>query len=296
MRKSFIDQIKNNRIKSIFLMTIFIGLLIFVSYIINLFYGSGGYGILFIGIAIAVGMSLLSYFKGDKMALAMVQAKEVKRKDNVLLHGIVEGLSLAGGIPKPEIYIIPDKGLNAFATGRNPENASIAVTQGLLETMNKRELEGVIAHELSHVRNYDMLFLTMSSILIGAITLITDIALRSLWFGGGRSRENKSPVVMIIFIVSVILAPIIAVMIQMAISRKREFMADASAVELTRYPRGLADALEKIKSHSQVQHKSKLAAIKALSPLYISSPFSGLSNLFSTHPPLEKRIRVLKNM
>jgi heat shock protein HtpX len=294
-KTTFYKEITWNRTKSIFIFAFFVCFFIFIGWLVNLYYGGTGYFFVGLAIIIAVVSSLVSYFKGDKIALKLAGARPLKHGENTQLENIVEGLSLAGGIPKPKIYIIEDDGLNAFATGRNPENASVAFTKGLLRVMDKQEIEGVVAHELSHIRNYDMLFLTLTSVLVGSILILSEIILRTFWFGGNRDK-NQNPVILVFLIISLILAPIIATLIQLAISRKREYLADASAVELTRFPPGLKRALEKIKKLNYMQDKSKLKKAKSLSPLYFSSPFKGASKFFSTHPPINERIKKLKNM
>jgi len=257
------------------------------------------YFILVIAVIIAVVQALASYYQSDKIALAISGAKEVPRKEPFLdLHRVVENLSITAGLPKPRIYVIDDSAPNAFATGRDPKHASIAVTSGLLDKLDKTELEGVIAHELSHVGNYDIRLMTIVVVLVGIIALASDFFLRYLWWGGGRSRrsEGGGQIQLILFIVGIvlaILAPIAAVLIQLSISRKREFLADASGALLTRYPEGLASALEKI---SQYQEPMK-SANRATAHLYISDPFKKkVSALFMTHPLVGERIKRLRAM
>lgn len=245
--------------------------------------------------------SFVSYFYSDKMVLATSGAKQIQKKDNPELFRIVENLSIGEGVPMPRVYIIHDISPNAFATGRDPKHASIAVTTGILKRLNKAELEGVLAHELSHVKNYDTRLLAITAVLVGFIALMSDIFMRNLlWrnIGGGNRRNQGQAIFLIIGIVFAILAPIIATLIQLAISRKREFLADASGALLTRYPEGLASALEKI---STDQHSLKTAT-SATAHLFIANPFRGksfsgwLSNAFSTHPPIQERIKILRSM
>lgn len=255
--------------------------------------------ILVIAVIIAVVQSLVSYYYSDSITLAISQAKEVPRKEPFLeLHRLVENLSITAGLPKPRIYVINDSAPNAFATGRDPKHAAIAVTTGLLDKLDKVELEGVIAHELSHDGNYDIRLMTVVVVLVGVVALLSDFFLRYLWFGGGRRDSDGGGqlrlILLIIGIAMAILAPIAATLIQLAISRKREYLADASGALLTRYPEGLASALEKI---SKDPEKLEVAN-RATAHLYIESPIKGknISALFSTHPPVEERIKRLRKM
>ena len=249
---------------------------------------------------IAIGFALISYYSGDKMVLAMTKAREVTKKDQPYLINAVEGLSIAAGIPKPKIFIIPGQQINAFATGRSPKTASVAVTEGCLQKLNRQELEGVIAHEISHIKNYDIRVMVLASVLVGIIIFLTEIMLRSFLWGGMRGNDNRQGggiqiVLIIVGVVLLILAPIIAQMIKFAISRKREYLADASGALLTRYPKGLADALRKIKS----DHDELKTASNATAHLFISSPFKKkkfLVNLFASHPDVDDRIRKLEAM
>lgn len=264
--------------------------------------------ILVIAVIIAVVQALVSYYYSDSITLAVSGAKEVPRKEPFLeLHRVVENLAITAGLPKPRIYVIQDSAPNAFATGRDPKHASIAVTSGLLEKLNKTELEGVIAHELSHVGNYDIRLMTVIVILVGVVALLSDFFLRWTWFGGGRRRSDGDGggqiqlILLIVAIAMAILAPLAATLIQLAISRKREFLADASGSLLTRYPEGLASALEKIAKDREPLE----VANKATAHLYIANPFknkeeqggkSWFSSLFDTHPPVEERIKKLRAM
>ncbi|MBI1754839.1 M48 family metallopeptidase [Candidatus Azambacteria bacterium] len=277
------------------------GFLVFVILIGFVFaQAMGDPGILYIFIAISVVMNLISYWYSDKLVLAMSRAKPVGFKDNPELYRAVENLTIAAGLPVPKIYIIDDAQPNAFATGRDPKHAVVAVTRGLLERLNNEELEGVIAHELSHIGNRDMLVSTMAVVLVGFVAYLSDFFLRSMYWGG-RSRERNNQIQAIFMIVGVVLAiaaPIVASLLRLAISRRREFLADASGALLTRYPAGLATALEKISSYPS----SMAAANHATSHLYIANPFRGknavgfFTKLFMTHPPIEERVKALRDM
>ncbi len=248
----------------------------------------------------AIPSSLIGYYAGDKIALSANRAQATTAEQAPELHRIVENLAITAGVPKPNVYIISSPALNAFATGRDPKHASIAVTTGLLQALEKSELEGVLAHELSHIKNYDIRFSTLVAIFIGIIVILSDMVTRSFIFGGSfrnrDNRENNSQAGAILAIVSVVLlliSPIIAKIIQLAISRQREYLADSSGALLTRYPEGLANALEKI------SHGSPLAtASNATAHLFIANPFKGksITNLLSTHPPIEERIKRLREM
>jgi heat shock protein HtpX len=254
-------------------------------------------GILPVAVIIALGMNLFSYWFSDKVVIAMAGAKPADGPQYEELTNVVENLAITAGLPKPKVYIINDPAPNAFATGRNKNHAAVAVTTGLLNMMNRTELEGVLAHELSHIGNRDMIVSTVAVVLVGFVTLVADFFWRSSFlFGRGRDREEKqNPIVMVIAIVLVILAPIIATLLQLAISRRREFLADASGALLTRYPEGLASALQKIGNYAAPD----APANNATAHLYISNPFgpgaakSFITRLFSTHPPIEERIKAL---
>ncbi len=280
------SQIATNKRRTVILLILFILVILFLGLIIGyvLDYGYGG---LILAIFIATGMSLFSYYSGDKVALFTAGAKgPIKKEDNSYIWNLVENLSITAGLEMPKIYIIPDPAMNAFATGRDPKHASIALTTGLIENLENEELEGVIAHELSHIKNYDIRLMMVVIICVGIITLLTDFTLRgTLWRG---NRENNNIVFFILGLASMIIAPIIAKLIQLSISRKREYLADASAVLLTRYPEGLARALEKISTNSKIKKPHQ-----STSHLYISSP---AKNLFSTHPPIQDRINKLRSI
>ncbi|MGI9080532.1 MAG: M48 family metallopeptidase [Acidimicrobiales bacterium] len=257
---------------------------------------------------VAGGSAFTSYWKSDAIALRMSRAVEADPSTYAQLHNLVEGLCLASGLPKPRIYVIDDAAPNAFATGRNPKHAAVAVTTGLLEKMNRIELEGVLAHELSHVKNYDILSSTLAVTFVGIVTLMADFALRFMWWGGPRQRDHDSEggggagvVVAVFGFALLILAPLIARVMQSAVSRRREALADFSGVQLTRYPPGLLSALEKLRDDTTVVHSGS----RATAHLWIESPLARtpdqgrlawLNRLFDTHPPLEERIQALKEL
>lgn len=293
-------QIDSNKRRTALLLGFFLVFVIAVGYALSWYFGNQF--ILVIAVVIAIVQALVSYYYSDSITLAISGAKEVPRQEPFLnLHRAVENLSITAGLPKPRIYIIDDTAPNAFATGRDPKHAVIAVTSGLLEKLNKTELEGVIAHELSHVGNYDIRLMTIVVVLVGVVALLSDFFLRLTWFGGGRRRSDSGGggILLIIAIAMAILAPLTATLIQLAISRKREFLADATGALLTRYPDGLASALEKISTDREPLE----AANKATAHLYIENPFkdneggrSWLAGLFNTHPPVEERIHRLRAM
>lgn len=292
------SQITSNKRKSFFLLVIVIA---FVLGIVGLYSYSAyqDFSLVILAAILAIPSSLIGYFTGDKIALAANRAESVSKEQAPELHRIIENLSITAGVPTPRIYIIQSPALNAFATGRDPKHASIAVTTGLIETLERTELEGVLAHELSHVRNYDIRFSMIVAIFIGFIVILSDIVTRSMFFGGSRhrsDRENNNQAGALLAVVSVVLiviSPIIAKIIQLAVSRQREYLADSSGALLTRYPEGLARALEKI-SHGQ----PLATASNATAHLFIANPFSSkkIMNLFSTHPPIEERIKRLRSL
>lgn len=259
-------------------------------------YYRDGYFIVILAIIVASVMSLVSFYAGDKVALATAGAKAITKDDNPYVWRLVENLSITAGLTMPKIYIINDEAMNAFATGRDPEHASIALTTGLIKNLTNEELEGVIAHELSHVKNYDIRLMMVVIICVGVITLLADWLMRSFIWRGRSRNENRGGggLLVVIGLVLAILSPLFAKLIQLAVSRKREFLADASGALLTRYPEGLARALEKISLQSQPLKR----ASKATAHLYIANPFTGQSfnNIFSTHPPIDKRVQALRNM
>ena len=303
------EQIAANKRKTVLLIFGAIVLLGAVGYVLGLWYGGYGSGVFGLvgAVALAVVLSLGSFFGGDRLVLASTRAREVTPQEQPRLHNIVEGLAIAAGIPKPKVYVIPEQAPNAFATGRNPEHSSVAVTEGLLSTMNRVELEGVIGHELSHVVDRDILVGTIVATLVGAVVLISEFFMRSWWWGGVRGRRggdrSGGGIEAIIFAVGLallVLAPIIGQIVRLAVSRQREFLADAQGALLTRYPPGLASALRKIGAASGIPMRS---ANNATAHLWLNQPsriqgegMGRLEKLFSTHPPIEERIRRLEEM
>lgn len=292
------NQITTNKRRSILLIAIFILIILALGYAFSKAYEAGP-GILLLAIIFSVGMTLIGYYSGDKVALWTAGATEVTKEQNPYLIRIVENLAITAGLPMPRIYVMPDQVINAFATGRDPQHASVAVTTGALEKLENEELEGVLAHELSHVGNYDVRFMTLVAVLVGIINLLAHWFIRFNFFGGRRSSSdrNSAGIFMLVGVILSILAPIAALLIQLAVSRKREFLADASGVQLTRYPEGLARALEKISAED-----GKMAtANNSTAPLYIANPFGaaqgrGFGRMFSTHPPIAERIKILRGM
>jgi heat shock protein HtpX len=266
--------------------------------------GFGWIGLVIALVAVGIG-SFVAYWKSDAVALAMSHAKPADPTTYARLHNLVEGLCIAAGLPKPRVYVVDDPAPNAFATGRNPKHAAIAVTTGLLEKMNRVELEGVLAHELSHIKNYDILVSTLAVTFVGAVALIADFTLRFMWWGGGDSDSDDGPGATVVFalvgFVLLLILPLVARLMQYAVSRRREALADFSGVQLTRYPPGLIAALEKLKDDNTVVRSSS----RATAHLWIEAPLarkpeegrlSRLNRLFDTHPPLEERIQALKEL
>lgn len=295
----------SNRRKSWFLLSGFFVLVILVGYVFGT--AMEAPGVIYGAVILSIVMSFGSYWWSDKLVLAMSDAKELKREDNKELYRLVENLCITAGLPLPRIYIINDSAPNAFATGRDPEHAVVAVTSGLLDKLERAELEGVIAHELSHIGNRDILLATLVTVLVGIIVLMADWFRRWTFWGGGRSRNSERGgqlqiIIIIVAVVLSILAPIFATLMQLALSRKREFMADADGALLTRYPEGLARALEKISADSEPLE----AANRATAHLYIASPFEGkrdergkvsfFKRAFMTHPPVAERIANLRSL
>lgn len=297
------SSISANKTKTWLIMILFVAIITTVVYV---FSQALGYGLYLVGFALIFGglTSIGSYYYSDKLVLATSGAKQIKKSDNPELFRTVENLCIGDGLPMPKIYIINDSSPNAFATGRGPKNSVICYTTGILDKLNKAELEGVTAHELSHVKNYDIRLMGIVAVLVGFIALLANLFMQQLWFGGfgGRDREdrgnNLQAVFLLIGIVLAILSPIAATLIQLAVSRKREFLADASGALLTRYPEGLASALEKISKDPVALKKAN----NATAHLFIVNPFKGkaakslFSSLFDTHPPVEERIKILREM
>jgi len=293
------NEITANKRRSIILITIFIAIVVLLGYTYDRLWGMGGYGGVVIAIILSLIMTSISYFQGDKIALWTNNAKPITKEENRYVYNLVENLCITAGLPVPKIYIIEDTAINAFATGRKPELATIALTRGAIEKLTNEELEGVIAHELSHIKNYDIRFMMLVAVLVGVIAIMSDMMWRVRFFGGRRSNKDEGggqlgAILLIIGIIFAILSPIIAELIKFAISRRREYLADASGALLTRYPDGLANALEKIAQDNQpMQH-----AAAATAHLYIANPFKsgGIKSWFSTHPPIADRIQKLRAM
>ncbi|HUR78744.1 MAG TPA: M48 family metallopeptidase [Acidimicrobiales bacterium] len=297
------DQVASNKRRSILLVAAFVLLVLLVAWAFQLLLGYGVVGLV-IALVIAGGSSLLAYWKSDAVALAMSHAKPADPVAFARLHNLVEGLCIAAGLPKPRVYVIDDVAPNAFATGRNPQHSAIAVTTGLLDKMNRVELEAVLAHELSHIKNYDILVSTLAVTMVGIVALLSDWGLRAVFWGGtrrgGRDR-NVFPIAAVIGFGLLILTPIAARLMQFAISRRREALADVSGVTLTRYPPGLISALEKLKGDETVVHSGS----RATAHLWIEAPvartndegrLAWLGRLFNTHPPLDERIEALREL
>jgi heat shock protein HtpX len=299
------EQIASNKRRTVLLV---IGALVFlglIGYVIGYLFFSGPAGLV-VALVIAGALSISSYYAGDRLVLASTRAREVTPQEQPRLHNIVEGLAIAAGVPKPRVYVVPEQAPNAFATGRNPEHSSIAVTEGLLALMNRVELEGVIGHEMSHVLDRDILLGTVVATLVGAAVLLSEFFMRSWWWGGfgGRrgNNENGGAVELIVFLFGIlllILAPLAGQIIKMAVSRNREYLADAEGAMLTRYPPGLASALKKLESAPTAMR----SANNATAHLWLNQPSrvhgertTALERLFSTHPPLEDRIKRLEEM
>ncbi|MCJ7522628.1 MAG: M48 family metalloprotease [Dehalococcoidia bacterium] len=300
------QQIRDNQIRSVILVAGMLTLLLLIGYFLGLAFLDNGVGGLVIALVVWVIMNLVAYFQGDSILLAVSKARKIERDDHPRLYNIVEEMKIASGLEKvPDIYIIDDPALNAFATGRDPKKASVAITSGLLQKLNRDELQGVIGHEIAHIKNRDVLLMTLCSVLLGTIVILAYYATYMLFFssmtGGRRSSSSGGggggqAIILLIGIVLMILAPILAQLIYFAISRKREYLADASSAQYTRYPEGLASALEKLGA-STVQLQS---ANKATAPMYITNPFRqkgrAAADLSSTHPPLSERVRILRSM
>lgn len=299
------DLIRANRRKSVLLVAAFVAVLAVVGAIVGVLVGYGLVGTL-VAVLVAGSMAFASYWKADRIALAVSRARPADPQQYQRLHNLVEGLCIASGLPKPGVYIVEDPAPNAFATGRDPKHAAVAVTTGLLEKLDRVELEGVLAHELSHIRNYDILVSTLAVTLVGSIALITDTAIRLMWWNGGRvprdgdRSDSNNPLALVGFAL-LIFAPILARLMQATISRQRETLADVSACQMTRYPPGLISALEKLRDDVTVTH----AASTATAHLWIEQPMSGVGDngrlrsihrMFDTHPPLDERIALLREL
>lgn len=305
------EQIARNKRRTVVMLAAFVVLVALVAMALGILLQGGVTIVVPVAIVIAIAMAWTSYFASDKIALAASRARPADGPEYARYHNLVEGLCIAAGLPKPRLYVVDDPAPNAFATGRNPKHAAIAVTTGLLEKMNRVELEGVLAHELSHVQNYDMLVSTVAVTAVGAVALMADLGLRFMWFGGRSGRRDNNdagPLGLILVIAAamlLVLAPFAAQLMQFAMSRRRELLADASGVHLTRYPPGLISALKKLQADQTVVHH----ATRATAQLWIESPLerdekaqggrgrsNRLNRMFDTHPPLEERIKALEAM
>lgn len=288
-------EIEKNKRKSILLIVIFIIFVLLIGFLFGEYTGNR-YGGLILAAIISLSMTLFSFFKGDSVALASSGAKQIEKSQNPYVYNMLENLCISAGMKMPKLYIIDDIAINAFATGRDPEHASIAVTNGAILKLENEELEGVLAHELSHVKNFDIRLMTIIIVLVGLISLLSHWFLRMQLFGGRDNRDSGAGVAIIIGLILSILSPLIAELIQLAVSRKREFLADATGALLTRYPEGLARALEKISA----ENKQMQSANHATAHLFISNPFRNtkgfMSNMFSTHPPVSARVKALREM
>jgi heat shock protein HtpX len=294
-RIDFRDQISRNKMKSFFLIAIIFLVFVLLGYVLSMAFNPGYFFvIMIIAIIISISYILISYYNSSKIAIISVGAKKANRNEYRDYYNLVEGLTIASGLPMPELYVMPSNQINAFASGRDPKHSVVCVTEGALKKLDRRELEGVLAHELGHVGNYDIRYMTLVAVMVGMIAIISEIFLRSLWFrGGGNSDDNKAGAIfMVIGIVLAILAPIVVSLVQLSISRKHEYSADATAVKFTRYPQGLIGALKKIKQDYSLETKEKKVS-KAIAPLFFASPFKEWS---STHPDINKRIQALERM
>ena len=299
------DLISSNKRRSVFLLLGFVVLTVAAGAAAGQVSGNPIFGTS-IAMIISAVMAFTSYWKSDAIALRVSRAKLADEQTYKRLHNLVEGLCIAGGLPKPRVYVIDDPAPNAFATGRNPKHAAIAVTSGLLEKLDRVELEGVLAHELSHIKNYDILVSTLAVTLVGTIAILTDLAIRMMWWNGGRvsrssDRQNSSNPLALVGFALLIIAPIVARIMQASVSRRRETLADVSACQITRYPPGLISALEKLQADSTVTHSASMATAH----MWIEQPLSGVNDagrlggfhkLFNTHPPLSERIALLREI
>ena len=285
------SDIAGNKRKTVFIMAVFLAFLALIIWIFDKYIG-GSTGVFYGGLIGALIYVIITYYTGAKMALAVNQAHEIQKQENPRLYRIVENLAITDGLPTPRIYIMNDPSPNAFATGRDPKHSAVCVTSGLLQIMDDQELQGVLAHEMGHVKNYDIRVAMVAFALTAVISLLADIMLRLVWFND--DRDNNNQVFLILGIVAAILAPFVALLIQMAVSRQREYLADATGALTTRYPEGLASALEKIKKTGSVARRQNTATAH----LFFVNPLKAgsLAGLFSTHPPIDDRIARLRNM
>jgi heat shock protein HtpX len=296
------EQISRNKWKSAALIVFFMAFIFLLTWFFEYVTGWGRGGLV-LAVIVSMGMALVGYYSSDKIVLAISRARPATKDEFPYLYNVVEGLAIAAGIPTPKCYVIDDTAPNAFASGRKPETAVICVTTGILEKLNRVELEGVIAHEMSHIKNYDVRLQTLVVVMAGIVALLSDWMLRTFMWGGGRRRGRSrggdgaaGGILVLVGLALAVLSPLIATIIQLAVSRKREFLADANGAMLTRYPAGLASALRKISADTEPLE----AANKATAHLYIVNPLKnikgGVNKLFSTHPPIEERIAALEKM
>lgn len=286
------SAIEKNKRNTVLIMVLFVILVGVIGLAIS-YYFAGDFSMTTIIVVMAAVYAVLQYFVANNLAVAMTGAREIKKSEYVELWRVVENISITSGMPMPKVYVIDDPSPNAFATGRNPKHAIVGVTTGLLEVMDKRELEAVMSHEMSHVQNYDIRVSMITFGLVSAIGVLADLALRMMFYGGDDRDRNSNPIVLVIGLVVIILAPIFATIIQLAISRQREYLADASGVMMTRDTEGLVSALEKLKSHGKPMKRQSTSTAN----LFLSNPLrpSFFSRMFSSHPPLDDRIARLKN-
>lgn len=286
------NQISANKRKTFVLMLGFFGLLWGLAYVFSK--TTGNPGLLFMIGVFSLSYALFSYFAGAKMALAVNGAKEIQKKDDPRYWRIVENLAITNGMPMPKVYIMNDPALNAFATGRDPRHSAVCATTGLLDALNDNELEGVMAHELGHIKNYDIRVSTIAFALVGIISMIADFFLRMTFFGGNNNNGGRHPYMIVLALAAAVIAPLAATMLQLAISRRREYLADATGALTTRYPEGLASALEKISAHGSATAKQNTSTAH----MFFANPLKGKGffSLFSTHPPARERIKILREM
>lgn len=290
------NEISTNKRNSFLLVSLFLIVIILLGFVFGYIFFDPYLG-LFFAFFISLIFILISYYSGDKMILAMTGAKEARKPEHTYLINTVEGLAIAAGIPMPKVYVIEDSAINGMATGRDPKHASVTVTSGTLKRLNREELEGVLAHELSHIKNYDVRFMMLVATLVGITVLISDMLLRSFFWSSGNRENRANTFIIIIGLILAILTPIVVQLIKFAVSRKREFLADASGALLTRYPPGLANALRKIRDDKEPLVE---VANRATAHLFIENPLRHFkkhtSNIFSSHPPIDERIRRLESM
>jgi heat shock protein HtpX len=291
-------RIESNKRKTFFLIFFFILFIILLGLVFDYLLGFGALGLIF-ALVLSLVMTLVSYYNSDRIVLSMTRAYPAEKKNYPYYVNTVEALAAGAGIPVPKIYVLPEQSINAFATGTSPQRASIAVTEGALKKLNRQELEGVIGHEMSHIKNYDMRIMTITAVLVGIVSILSDFVIRNFWYGAFRGRRNRDGeglnlIILILGLIFIALAPIFAQIIKFAISRKREFLADADSALLTHNPKGLIGALKKIKEENIPMRR----ATTATAHLFISNPLpkNFLSNLFATHPPIDERIKALEEL